>query len=165
MHRALPFGCLALFSSGTFATEFCVSSAAELSSALLSAQADATEVTIRLVRGTYQGRFSFSGESPPQAPLSIIGGYNASCTARVGGQDETVIDGQNFGGALLGGALGLDGWRDFSVENLTIRNGTAGSGGGLGVQIVAAELLHADLGGSAEVRPGHCGCDDHRRSL
>ncbi|MBW2353139.1 MAG: hypothetical protein JRF51_07905, partial [Deltaproteobacteria bacterium] len=110
-------------------TIFCVSSAAELQTALTAAASNGTDDIIRIVQGTYSGNFTYA--STEGNGLSVEGGYTEECVSRQVNPENTVLDG---GGTDTVLALVSQGAADFSVEGLTLQNGnatTVDDGGGL----------------------------------
>jgi len=125
----------------------CVTSSAELQTALTLAQNDGKDNVIRLVLGTYyvsqNNNTAFSYTSEEQHRLYVIGGYTAGCASRISNPGTTILDGGNIyqGSYSSGGVLHLvnnynyntplvgDGY--IEVNGLTIQNGKAYYGGGV----------------------------------
>ena len=74
------------------ASELCVSTSAQLQSALTFGAFQETEYTIKMVQGAYALNAGFTNFS---APTTILGGYTANCAARTVNAANTTID---FGG-------------------------------------------------------------------
>ncbi|MBW2048752.1 MAG: right-handed parallel beta-helix repeat-containing protein [Deltaproteobacteria bacterium] len=110
-------------------TIFCVSSAAELQTALTTAASNGADDIIRIVQGTYSGNFTYA--STEGNGLSVEGGYTEECVSRQVNPDNTVLDG---GGTDTVLALVSQMFADYSVEGVTLQNGnatTVDDGGGL----------------------------------
>ena len=122
-----------LFHSTTQAATFCVSTDAELLSALFSAESNGQNDVIRLVQGTYLGAVQDTDQgslvysSTEAFNLTIEGGYTSGCTSRVVDPANTVLDGLDTGTVLT---LATDQSADFTVEGLTLQNGVAIEDGG-----------------------------------
>ena len=83
---------LLIGASPAMATTYCVANEAELSAALIDAQANESDDLIKLQQGTYIGGFEYvSGET---FDLTIEGGYSACCTSRTVDASNTVLDAQ-----------------------------------------------------------------------
>ena len=112
---------------------FCVSDETELQSALTTAGGNGEDDAIQIVQGTYEGNFVYA--SLEARNLTVKGGYTAGCSTREADQANTILDGGGVDNVL---ALVISGAAaNFSVEGLTLRNGsasTANYGGGLYTQ-------------------------------
>ena len=119
------------------AANFCVSTAAQLSQALIDARFNGQDDTIRLVQGTYVGNFQHIADLDD---LRVEGGWNAGCASRSLDPANTVLDGNASGRALNLFSVNPVG---FSVDGVTVRNGRAPGGAsvnGGGLQIVAGNV-------------------------
>jgi hypothetical protein len=114
---------LLLAACGLHAGEICVTSAPLLQVAFAIGAGQSQPFTIKMVQGTY----SLSGQTSVtfSAPTTILGGYNANCTARTVNPANTIID---IGGA----ASSLQMFQPVSspkagltIDGLTIANGSA----------------------------------------
>jgi hypothetical protein len=118
---------MAIFTDVLWSEVFCVSSAAELQTALDNAAANGQSDLIKVVQGTYAGSFVY--DSTQGDSLALLGGYNTGCTARVVNPLNTVLDGGGLGRVLY---LNNSEGGDIFVEGFTIQDGNAaGSGGGI----------------------------------
>ncbi len=117
------------------ANTFCVDNETDLQGALTSASTNGTHANedniIQVVVGTYgtgaaTNDLPFTYVSTAQHSLTILGGFNAGCTARTPIATATVIDGQNQTGAM---SL-YDLYGDIVVADLTFQHGNADSNGG-----------------------------------
>ncbi len=112
------------------AADFCVSNAAELQSALTTAAFNLEDDFVLLVRGAYQGNFtyaSFEGRN-----LAIRGGYDSGCGGRVIDPANTVLDAMGSGRVLLLSTTEHN--VAFELEGITLANGNVPGneqGGGL----------------------------------
>jgi PKD repeat protein len=117
------------------ATEFCVSTAGELQSALTEAQGNGQDDVIRIVQGTYYGNFIYA--STETHDLIIEGGYEDECTSRVVYPANTVLDAGGSGVVLALSAPSVA--IDLVVDGLALQNGKAiagNKGGGLYVNTI-----------------------------
>jgi len=108
---------------------FCVSDEAELQSALTTAAGNGEDDAIQIVQGTYEGNFVYA--SLEARNLTVKGGYTADCSTREVDPANTILDGMGLDTVL---ALASEDKANFSVEGLTLQNGSAGTalhGGGL----------------------------------
>lgn len=110
------------------AADFCVSTSVEFANALMTAESNGEDDTIRISQGTYTGIFIYS--SAESHSLTIEGGYLLGCASRAADPTNTVLDAGNQWSAL---ELTSTGTSDFTVDGLTLRNGSAkqDKGGGL----------------------------------
>lgn len=109
------------------AATVCVSTAAALASALLTAESNGADDVIQVVQGTYQGSFLYS--STERFSVTMRGGYTAGCAARVVDPPNTVLDAMRGGTVLV---LASSANADFVLDGLTLQNGSRpGDGGGL----------------------------------
>jgi hypothetical protein len=117
---------IVLFWLATPTWAVCVGNAQDLRDALSAAQADGVDDVIQLVRGVYNTNGTpFSFNSNETHALSIIGGYNGDCSARLYDPALTVLDG---GGTSL--ALGTESAGKVTLRFLTFQHGfgvTAGA--------------------------------------
>jgi len=124
-----PFALIMLWTPPVAATEFCVSTAMELQSALLQAQSNGQPDKIRIERGHYSTAengirgLGFSYSSIENLSLTITGGYAEGCLGFRGSGDAftTVLDGGNVHRVLA--ILAGDSNAMVSVRNLTIQSG------------------------------------------
>jgi len=108
---------------------FCVSDETELQSALTTAAGNGEDDAIQIVQGTYEGNFVYA--SLEARNLTVKGGYTAGCSTREVDPANTILDGMGLDTVL---ALVSEYNANFSVEGLTLQNGSAGTamnGGGL----------------------------------
>ncbi|MCW5979065.1 MAG: right-handed parallel beta-helix repeat-containing protein [Bryobacteraceae bacterium] len=98
----------------------CVTSAAGLHTALLTAGGNGQHDVIRLVQGQYDGNFIY--ESTEAFDLTIEGGYTAGCASRVVDPANTALDGMQ-GQFMRVLRLNTEEEAGFFLEGLTIRNG------------------------------------------
>jgi parallel beta-helix repeat protein len=113
----------------SFGAAFCVSNPTELQAALTTAESNGEDNTIQIVQGTYNGNFTYA--STEGNSLTVKGGYTGGCASRTIDPENTVLDGGGTDTALV---LASQAATAFSVEGLTIRNGstfTGANGGGL----------------------------------
>lgn len=122
------------------ATTFCVNTTTELQDALIAAQSNGANDTIRIKTGTYTYTFPFvltifPYETQEDFDLTVQGGWTGSgdsCQRRVSNPEATVLDGGGEKQVLnLQGANSSAG--DITVERLTVRGGAYFEGGGLKV--------------------------------
>lgn len=73
------------------AASFNVNSAAQLTSALTTAQNNGEDDTVQLVQGSYSGNFIYSSHEANS--LTILGGWTSDFTNRVIQPANTVLDG------------------------------------------------------------------------
>jgi hypothetical protein len=109
---------------------FCVNNATDLQTALTTAQSNGEDDTIQIVQGTYNGNFTYAATEANS--LTLEGGYTAGCASRVIDPANTVLDGGGVNHVLA--LVRQEGAADFSVEGLTLQNGSASTaihGGGL----------------------------------
>jgi parallel beta-helix repeat protein len=121
-----------MFSQGpAHAATFCVSTAAELTSALTTVESNGADDVIQIVQGTYQGNFVYASNEAQH--LTIEGGYTASCASRNVDPSNTVLDGEATATVL---DLSSNPAADFVIDGLTLQNGSTNSdGGGLFVSV------------------------------
>ena len=134
----VPFLLLFLAPHLSAAATFCVSNETELQTALTAAASNGEDDTVQIVQGTYNGNFTYA--STETNSLTIEGGYTEDCSSRTIDPENTVLDGGGVDNVLM--LVTDDLAADFSVEGLTIQNGsslTVSNGGGLYVN-TAAEL-------------------------
>ena len=104
------------------AADFCVATTDDLIAALYEAEGNSESDTIKLVQGTYYGNFFYSNASP--YALTLGGGYTAGCVSRQIKPNKTVLDAGGAGTVLiLNSTIGS---AQFTVSNVTVRNGGAG---------------------------------------
>ncbi|MCP4687808.1 MAG: hypothetical protein GY859_07140 [Desulfobacterales bacterium] len=120
---------IVLIHAGSVGAEtFCVTTSAEIQTALTTAQSNGQDDEIHIVQGVYEGNFTYSPEENDE--LVIQGGYSGpDCAARTADPSNTILD-----GALAGSVLSVDAdWRpaDFECDGLTFKKGSADNGGGL----------------------------------
>ena len=109
------------------AAVYCVNSAATITNALTEAAGNNADDEIRIVQGTYLGKFVY--ESSEANALSIQGGYTAGCSSRTLDPANTTLDSYQSGTVLTLSAPGVA--AQLSVQGLTLRNGKSDFGGGL----------------------------------
>src|SRR5690349_2598752 len=136
---------------------FCVDNAADLQAALASASTNGTHADednlIQVVVGSYgtgaaTGNLPFDYNSLAQHSLTVLGGFNAGCTARTADATATVIDGQN----QTGGLRLYDPYGDITVADLTFQHGNANyAGAGLSINYCSGLQCPVPQGGSASV--------------
>ena len=122
----LVIASMAFVIPGALAAEFCVTNATELTDALALAVANGEDDTIKVVKGTYSGNFTFI--SSEGHSITLLGGYNTGCTTRIINPENTILDAQNSGRVLylydsVGGSITVDGF--------TVRNGSGIYGAGI----------------------------------
>jgi hypothetical protein len=121
---------LAFLAGGAWGTNFCVSDAAGLQGALNTAVGNSVDDTIKVVRGTYTGHFTYS--SAQGYHIVLEGGYTAGCASRVLNPANTVLDGGGTTGRVLylynssGGNVMVDG---FTIRNGSVTGATEDGGG------------------------------------
>ncbi|MTW22408.1 right-handed parallel beta-helix repeat-containing protein, partial [Allochromatium palmeri] len=141
--RFALIGALGLLASSLSAQaeEFCVSSASELFSALITAAYNDTDDRILLVQGTYTGNFLYSSRTAYD--LEILGGYDSGCATRTQDPASTVLDGDDTGTVLILIARELA--ASFNIDGITLQNGARsvgdGHGGGLRVETAGSVSL------------------------
>ena len=133
---------------------FCVSDEAELQSALTTAAGNGEDDAIQIVQGTYEGNFVYA--SLEARNLTVKGGYTADCSTREIDPANTILDGKGLDTVL---ALASEDKANFSVDGLTLQNGSAGTalhGGGLYAKTQGDVDLHGNTftGNSAESSGG-----------
>lgn len=136
---------------------FCVDNAADLQAALTSASTNGTHADedniIQIVVGAYgtgtaTGHLPFSYNSIAPHSLTVLGGFNAACTARTPNATATVIDGQNQTGAMKL----YDPYGDITVADLTFQHGNADyAGAGLSINDCSGLTCPIPQGNSATV--------------
>ena len=135
------------------AATFCVSSASELETALATAASNGEDDTVQVVQGNYFGNFIYA--STEAFNISIEGGYTTTCSSRVVDASNTVLDGSNSESVLVFSSNQI---ANFSVDGLTMQNGTAQtigpsggtSGGGLKVSTNGSlTLTNSTVSGSS----------------
>jgi parallel beta-helix repeat protein len=104
------------------AETFCVSTSAELQNALTTAASNSEDDEIQIVQGTYLGNFIYG--STEAFGVTVKGGYSANCSSRTVDPENTVLDGQQKGVALV---LSSNVESDFKLNGVTVQNGTADS--------------------------------------
>ncbi len=135
---------LALNCKSANASIFCVSSSAQLTSALSTAESNGQSDEIRVQSGLYSatsGLTAFVYSSGESFSLEIKGGYRSSCAGQVPRANETVLTGsgvrQVFSISSDTAAIS-----QLSISNLTIRNGfSSTNGAGLNIVSIAANAL------------------------
>jgi hypothetical protein len=129
------YALISLGNGAASADVFCVSTATDLASALLTAEANGEADLIQLVQGTYQGRFRYaSGEGHG---LTVEGGYGAGCVSRGVAPGTTVLDGLGDGPVFI---VRAEQGGPVTVDGVTLQHG-AGDGSTAGVSLSA----HGDL--------------------
>jgi len=109
------------------AATFCVSTSAELQSALTVSGTNSQGDSIQVKQGTYNGNYVYA--STESFGVTIEGGYsNALCTLRDVDPANTVLDAGGSGPVLVFSAP--DVLADFAVDGLTLQNGNVNSHGG-----------------------------------
>ncbi|MBN2383887.1 hypothetical protein JXQ70_13510 [bacterium] len=109
--------------------EFCVSTVEELQDALDIAAGNGYPDIIKLVQGTYKGRFRYEETDEPYG-LIIEGGYDQDCLNQELDPSNTIIDAQLYCLPLI---LESFSKANLTVRGLTFQNGhdTSGYSGGL----------------------------------
>jgi hypothetical protein len=161
-----------LVNAPVYAGFFCVSTPAELSVALLTAESNSADDMIQLIQGIYQGNFRYV--SAEAYSLAIEGGYAEGCASRLVDPANTLLDARGGVGPVL--QLIASGPANLTVDGLTLQHGIAkdrhnhaGLGGGLyahmsqGALMVTNNTIQANLavgyaayGGGVVVH--HFGC-------
>jgi PKD repeat protein len=116
---------------------YCVSSEAQLLSALHNSATSAVDDVIQIVQGTYIGGFVYS--SGNDSNISIEGGYTEDCVSRVIDPANTILDGNNTQRVLgVANSATSGGIFNFSLSGVTLKNGRNVSGiyGGGGLSIL-----------------------------
>ena len=129
---------LVLLSTIALGATFCVSNETELQSALITANSNGEDNTIKIVQSTYNGNFIYG--STEAYGLTLEGGYTQACAPRTIDPANTILDG---GGTDMVLALVSQKATNFSVEGLTLRNGntsTVDKGGGLYVRTQSGNI-------------------------
>ena len=129
---------LVLLSTIALGATFCVSNETELQSALITANSNGEDNTIKIVQSTYNGNFIYC--STEAYGLTLEGGYTQACAPRTIDPANTILDG---GGTDMVLALVSQKATNFSVEGLTLRNGntsTVDKGGGLYVRTQSGNI-------------------------
>jgi hypothetical protein len=96
----------------------CVSTAADLESALLTAATNGETDVIQMVQGTYQGYFSYTSSEP--YGLTLEGGYVAGCVSRSVEPSTTLIHGLGVGPVFI---LRADQEGPVTIDGVTLQNG------------------------------------------
>lgn len=130
-------------------TTLCVGTAEELTAALATAESALGPVVIDLVAGTYTGNFIYYASTP--RALTLVGGFAPGCAADAGaGADGGASAGADAGsgatildGAANGAVLSLQSPKahDFTLRNLTLRNGSNLQHEGGGLRVVTSGSL------------------------
>lgn len=121
---------LLFFTHQSYGVTVCVSTDTQLSLALYYAALSDEDDVVHLVQGTYHGGFEYA--SANNSNLIIEGGYTEACADRVQDRTNTVLDGGASDRVL---ALSSSNSADFSLDSLTIQNGSYTSlGGGVFIQ-------------------------------
>ena len=105
----------------------CVSTAAELRSALTEARSNGSDDIIMVVQGTYTGNFTY--DSSEGYSVTLLGGYAANCAGRIRNPANTILDGGGSGMVIL---LYDANSGDITMDGFTVRNGSS-TGYGSGV--------------------------------
>ena len=113
------------------AAMLCVSTAADLTSALLTAATNGETDIIQMVQGTYQGHFTYISSEPHG--LTLEGGYLAGCVSRSVEPSTTVLDGLGVGPVFI---LRADQEGPVTVDGVTLQHG-GGGGSTAGVSLTA----------------------------
>lgn len=161
---------LGLLGGPAVAATFCVNDGSELRSALITAGNNGANDEIRVAIGIHEvdsGATAFSYSTSENFSLSIIGGYNATCTSLTNIASLTTLDGEDQRQVLsLKGSSGSSGF--IGVTNLVIRygysdqqgaglsiGGPAGFAGSIGVQnvIFLENTSTTAIGGLAVTAP------------
>lgn len=117
----------------------CVNSVQALRDALSAAQANGLDDTIHVVRGFYPtGGMPFSFNSTEAHALTIIGGYNSDCSARIYNPALTVLDG---GGTSL--VFGSESTGKVTLRFLTFQGGL---GGGIAGSALRMNFFNSSTG-------------------
>lgn len=123
--RMAMLAILVALGGNAVAATFCVNSGAELRSALASAQNNGESDEILVASGIHEvdsGSTAFAYSTSQDFAVSIIGGYNATCTIRTDIASFTILDGEDQRQVLaLTGSANSDGY--IGVFNVLIRNG------------------------------------------
>jgi hypothetical protein len=111
---------------GTAGTVSCVDNAADLQTALTTAQSNGTHDLIKVVQGTYSGHFTFSSDEGYS--ITLQGGYTAGCVSRVVNPANTILDGAHTGRVLYFYNVNSG---QIQVDGFTIQNGSSFCGPGV----------------------------------
>lgn len=128
----LGFAIIGLTATTGTAATFCVNTAQALRDALTTAQSNGADDTIKIVRGTYGtagNRFMY--QSTEAHSLTVIGGYNGDCSARIRNPALTTLD----GGGQTPLFYGMSSQGLIALRFLTFQNGFMGGSSGGGLQI------------------------------
>jgi hypothetical protein len=109
---------LVLLGKNLGSTEFCVTNATELQSALTAAETNGEDDIVKVMQGTYGGSFYYT--SSENCSLTLLGGYTSGCVSRVINPSNTVLDGGWSGHVLYLSNIGGGG---LTVEGFTIQYG------------------------------------------
>lgn len=124
LSRCVPSVLVSIFflvTQNAVADTFCVGTESELEAALTEAESNWGNDYVLIQRGTYTGNFSFG--SYQHHPITLRGGYNSDCSARIDDPDNTILNSAGGGTVLsfyqhAGGGV--------NIEGLTIQNGNLG---------------------------------------
>ena len=116
---------LAFLAGSSWGAVFCVSTATEFQDALTVAETNGEDDIIKVVRGIYNGNFTYSSDEGKS--VTLLGGYAPGCTSRLVDPSNTVLDGGSSGGVLS--IDNLNGGNIF-IEGFTIQNGDLVNWGG-----------------------------------
>lgn len=121
----------------------CVSTAEDLHEALSNSSSNYADDEIRIVQGTYIGNFIYASNEFNE--LSVLGGYIAGCSNRVIDPSNTILDGNKVSSVLALSAPNRV--ANFTVEGLTLRNGSrlSGNGGGIYANTYGPVLLEKNI--------------------
>lgn len=141
-------GFFMLFYMPSWAAVYCVDPGGggthtDLQSALDAAKTNSEDDTIKVVRGLYNGNFTYSTSKGDS--LTLEGGYDSGCGCREIDPESTVLQGAGSGSVLYifdnsGGSITVDGF--------TLKNGGGGStdyGGALRLQSEASTCPAGDI--------------------
>ncbi len=139
------WGALAGPGSIASAAVTCVSNAASLQAALDAAEVNGEDDEIRIRQGVYLSPVGgFSYISSEDQDLALRGGYELigiDCV-QTGGAEATVLDGEGARPVLFLEEAGSGSVVDFTVEKLTLRNGSDASSPGNGLSIWNAAVAN-----------------------
>jgi hypothetical protein len=125
------------------AAVFCVATPLALSQALLTAESNAQDDTIRLVVGTYSlsSEIDYYGGAGETYKLTILGGFDPGCASGNAAADATVLDGQDTTRIFTISAAG-----EVDIGRITFAHGkpTQYFGGALSVSTLAGEIYLFD---------------------
>ncbi|WP_462270123.1 hypothetical protein [Desulfobacter sp.] len=143
----LVFTCIISLANTAFSATFCVSDAVELQDALTTSASNGEDDVVQIEQGTYVGNFVYA--STEDYGITIEGGYTSDFESRNVNSANTVIDGDGAGTVLVLSAPDTTGTTEFSIECVTIQNGsTTDNGGGIYANISNITLTNNTISGN-----------------